>query len=148
MCQVCRHTHCLSVCPNAPDPPAVTTCARCGESVTPGYEYARIDGLDYCAECIEDMPYCELVPLLGGIIWKRGTTKGAAASAAVGMITALLSIFGVITVPFSSIFPVLPAIAAYIVVSLCTKHAPTENTARVAEVVEVSASEKSNNAAN
>lgn len=66
MCQVCRHTHCLSVCPNAPDPPAVTTCARCGESVTPGYEYARIDGLDYCAECIEDMPYCELVPLLGG----------------------------------------------------------------------------------
>lgn len=38
-----------------------------------------------------------LVPLLGGIIWKRGTTKGAAASAAVGMITALLSIFGVIT---------------------------------------------------
>lgn len=89
-----------------------------------------------------------LVPLLGGIIWKRGTTKGAAASAAVGMITALLSIFGVITVPFSSIFPVLPAIAAYIVVSLCTKHAPTENTARVAEVVEVSASEKSNNAAN
>lgn len=64
------------------------------------------------------------------------------------MITALLSIFGVITVPFSSIFPVLPAIAAYIVVSLCTKHAPTENTARVAEVVEVSASEKSNNAAN
>ena len=60
MCQVCRHTHCLSVCPNAPDPPAVTTCARCGESVTPGYEYARIDGLDYCAECIEDMPYCEL----------------------------------------------------------------------------------------
>jgi len=39
-----------------------------------------------------------LVPLLGGIIWKRGTTKGAAASAAVGMITALLSIFGVIIV--------------------------------------------------
>ena len=65
-----------------------------------------------------------LVPLLGGIIWKRGTTKGAAASAAVGMITALLSIFGVITVPFSSIFPVLPGAVTYIVVSLCTKHAP------------------------
>lgn len=67
-----------------------------------------------------------LVPLLGGIIWKRGTTKGAAASAAVGMITALLSIFGVITVPFSSIFPVLPGVVAYIVVSLCTKHAFAE----------------------
>ena len=89
-----------------------------------------------------------LVPLLGGIIWKRGTTKGAAASAAVGMITALLSIFGVITVPFSSIFPVLPGVVAYIVVSLCTKHAPTENTAKVADVVMASTSEKSNNAAN
>lgn len=89
-----------------------------------------------------------LVPLLGGIIWKRGTTKGAAASAAVGMITALLSIFGVITVPFSSIFPVLPGAVTYIVVSLCTKHAPTENTAKVADVVMASTSEKSNNAAN
>ena len=89
-----------------------------------------------------------LVPLLGGIIWKRGTTKGAAASAAVGMITALLSIFGVITVPFSSIFPVLPGVVAYIVVSLCTKHAPTENTEKVADVVMASTSEKSNNAAN
>ena len=89
-----------------------------------------------------------LVPLLGGIIWKRGTTKGAAASAAVGMITALLSIFGVITVPFSSVFPVLPGVVAYIVVSLCTKHAPTENTAKVADVVMASTNEKSNNAAN
>ena len=58
------------------------------------------------------------------------------------MITALLSIFGVITVPFSSIFPVLPGVVAYVVVSLCTKHAPTENTAKVAEVVEISAKEK------
>lgn len=66
MCQICRQSPCLSGCPNEPDPPAVSTCTRCGESVTLGYEYARIDGLDYCAECIDDMPYCELVPLLGG----------------------------------------------------------------------------------
>lgn len=83
-----------------------------------------------------------LVPLLGGIIWKRGTTKGAAASAAVGMIFALLTLFNVITVPFSSIFPVFPAIVVYIVVSLLTKHAPTENTARVADVVSASKAEK------
>lgn len=76
-----------------------------------------------------------LVPLIGGIVWKRGTTKGAAASAAVGMITALVTLFGLVTVPFSSVFPVVPAILAYVVVSLCTKHSPTENTARVAEVV-------------
>lgn len=83
-----------------------------------------------------------LVPLLGGIIWKRGTTKGAAVSAAVGMLTALLSIFGVISVPFDSIFPVVPGTIAYIIVSLCTKHAPTENTARVADVVAVAKEEK------
>lgn len=66
MCQICRHSPCLNGCPNAPDPPAVTTCRKCGEPITPGYEFARIDGLDYCDECIDDMPYCELVPLLGG----------------------------------------------------------------------------------
>lgn len=66
MCQICRHSPCLNGCPNAPDPPAVTTCRKCGEPITPGYEFARIDGLDYCDKCIDDMPYCELVPLLGG----------------------------------------------------------------------------------
>ncbi|MBE6989660.1 MAG: sodium:solute symporter family protein [Ruminococcaceae bacterium] len=76
-----------------------------------------------------------LVPLIGGLVWKRGTTKGAAAAAAVGMITAFLCIFKVISVPFSSIFPVVPAIVAYVIVSLCTKHSPSENTARVADVV-------------
>ena len=82
------------------------------------------------------------MPLVGGIIWKRGTTKGAAAAAAVGMGTALLSIFGVITVPFSSVFPVVPGIIAYVIVSLCTKHSPTENTAKVAEVVASAKEEK------
>ena len=83
-----------------------------------------------------------LVPLIGGLLWKRGTTKGAAAAAAVGMITAFLCIFKVIQVPFSSIFPVLPAIVAYIAVSLCTKHAPSENTARVAEVLAADAADQ------
>lgn len=83
-----------------------------------------------------------LVPLIGGLVWKRGTTIGAAASAAIGMITALLSLFGVITVPFSSIFPVVPGIIAYVVVSLCTKHAPSEDTSRVADVVAAAKEEK------
>lgn len=83
-----------------------------------------------------------LVPLIGGLVWKRGTTKGAAASAAVGMITALLSLSGIITVPFSSIFPVVPGIIAYVIVSLCTKHAPSEDTSRVADVVAHAKEEK------
>lgn len=85
-----------------------------------------------------------LVPLLGGIVWKRGTTKGAAAAAVCGMATALLSMFGLITVPFSSVFPVVPAIIAYVVVSLCTKHAPSENTAKVADVMAMARAEKEN----
>ncbi len=76
-----------------------------------------------------------LVPLIGGLVWKRGTTKGAAAAAIVGMVTAFLCIFNVLKVPFSSIFPVVPAIVAYIVVSLLTEHSPSENTARVADVI-------------
>ena len=83
-----------------------------------------------------------LIPLVGGIIWKRGTTKGAAASAAIGMITALVTLTGLVTVPFSSVFPVVPGIIAYVVVSLCTKHSPTENTARVADVVAAAKAEK------
>ena len=66
MCEVCHMSRCPAGCPNAPDPPAVTTCHRCGDSITPGSEYARIDGLDYCEGCMDDMPYCENVPLLGG----------------------------------------------------------------------------------
>ena len=120
-----------------------STLHRCGTTIP-----APLQARQSCRFLETDLLFPPLVPLLGGIIWKRGTTKGAAASAAVGMITALLSIFGVITVPFSSIFPVLPGVVAYIVVSLCTKHAPTENTAKVADVVMASTSEKSNNAAN
>ena len=69
MCDLCRMNPCHPLCPNAPDPPAVTTCYRCGEPIVPGDEYAHIDGIDYCENCFDDMPYCELVLLLGGE-WK------------------------------------------------------------------------------
>lgn len=62
-----------------------------------------------------------LIPLLGGIIWKRGTTQGAAASAILGTIVAILCVVGVIQVPFASVFPLLPALITYVIVSLCTK---------------------------
>ena len=66
MCAICMKTPCDPRCPNAPDPPAVASCHRCGEPIVPGDEYARIDGVNYCENCIDDMPYCELIPLLGG----------------------------------------------------------------------------------
>lgn len=69
MCSECHMTPCHPRCPNALDPPTVTTCYWCKESICPGDEYARIDGVDYCEGCIDDMPYCVLIPLLGGE-WK------------------------------------------------------------------------------
>ena len=53
-----------------------------------------------------------------------------------------MTLTGLVTVPFSSVFPVVPGIIAYVVVSLCTKHSPTENTARVADVVAAAKAEK------
>lgn len=72
MCSLCMKSPCDSRCPNAPDPQAVTDCARCHNKIYPGEEYATIDGLDYCECCIEDMPSSELVTLFGGE-WKKAT---------------------------------------------------------------------------
>lgn len=69
MCEICHSSPCLSRCPNAPDPTSVAHCRCCGEAIIPGDEYGIIGGLEYCADCIDDMPYCELIPLLGGD-WK------------------------------------------------------------------------------
>lgn len=69
MCRECHMSRCSSRCPMAPEPPAVTTCYRCKEPIIPGDEYAHIYGVDYCEMCLEDMPYSELVTLMGGE-WK------------------------------------------------------------------------------
>ena len=46
MCSICHMSPCPAGCPNAPDPPGVTTCVRCGEAVRVGEEYARkVDAL-------------------------------------------------------------------------------------------------------
>ena len=74
MCSVCLKNPCDSRCPNAPEPQAVTDCHRCNSPIYPGEEYARIGGVDYCESCIDDMPYCELIPLLGGE-WRKATEE-------------------------------------------------------------------------
>ena len=66
MCEICYHSPCLSGCPNAPDPPAAFRCHGCEEAIYPEDEYARIDGVEYCEDCIDNMPYCVLIPKLGG----------------------------------------------------------------------------------
>ena len=62
-----------------------------------------------------------LVPFVGGLLWKRGTAKGALASTIAGIVCALLISFGFFTPPYSSVFPVLPAVIVYFAVSLLTQ---------------------------
>ncbi|WP_256103257.1 sodium:solute symporter [Streptomyces sp. ODS05-4] len=62
-----------------------------------------------------------LVPILGGLLWKRGTVYGALAAVAVGGLTVvgLMAAFGVLaTEPIY--YGLLASLAAYLVVSLAT----------------------------
>ncbi|MCB6608014.1 sodium:solute symporter family protein [[Clostridium] symbiosum] len=68
------------------------------------------------------------VPFVGGVAWKRGTATGAVAASIVGVATVLISwipgmVFPLGNIIPSGIFPIIPSAVAYIIVSLCTKHA-------------------------
>lgn len=67
-----------------------------------------------------------LVPFLGGLFWKRGTSKGAVVSAVVGIGLYLLDMAGLVSIPFASISTVIPAAAAYVIVSVFTKPVSVE----------------------
>lgn len=62
-----------------------------------------------------------LIPFLGGIIWKKATAAGAVVSSIVGVMFCVLDMIGVFHPTYESIFPLIPAAAAYIVVSLATQ---------------------------
>lgn len=62
-----------------------------------------------------------LIPFLGGIVWKGANAKGAVASSIVGVIVCVLDMVGVFHPTYESIFPLIPALAAYIIVSLATR---------------------------
>lgn len=66
MCKECLQYPCHPRCPNAPEPKPVENCYRCGGGIYPEDEYAKIDGVCYCESCIDEMPYSELIPLIGG----------------------------------------------------------------------------------
>lgn len=62
-----------------------------------------------------------LVMFVGGIFWKKATRTGAVASSLVGMFFVMLYKYCGVTLPYPSVFPLLPSLIAYIVVSLCTQ---------------------------
>lgn len=61
-----------------------------------------------------------LVMVLGGIFWKKGTKEGAIASALCGMAMILLNMY-VVSIPYIAFTSLIPALIAYIVVSLLTQ---------------------------
>lgn len=61
-----------------------------------------------------------LVMVVGGVLWKKGTKEGAIASAICGMAMILLTKVGV-NIPYIGLTSLVPAIIAYVVVSLVTQ---------------------------
>lgn len=61
-----------------------------------------------------------LVMVMGAVFWKKSTKEGAIASFAVGVGLTLLDYVGVISLPYSSVSPLIPAAIVFVVVSLLT----------------------------
>ena len=66
-----------------------------------------------------------LVPFLGGLIWKRGSTRGAVSASLVGMAACLANFFGLISLPYASLTCIALAIVTFVAVSLLTPDPPT-----------------------
>ncbi len=64
MCDICLRSPCHPRCPNAEPPAAVYDCSKCKEGIIPGEKYARIDGLHYHLDCLEDMGTEKLLEFL------------------------------------------------------------------------------------
>ena len=58
------------------------------------------------------------VPFLGGILWKKGSGKGAIAASLAGIATVVLGWLGVTLPSMGGFFPCIPGVIAFVVVSL------------------------------
>lgn len=65
MCEYCHKFPHHPRCPMAPDPPVVETCHKCKWEIRVGEDYAKIDGVAYCENCLDDMSLSELIVLCG-----------------------------------------------------------------------------------
>lgn len=62
-----------------------------------------------------------LVMVVGAFFWKKGTAQGAVASTAAGMFFVALDKIFHVPLPYASVFPLLPSLIAYVVVSYATQ---------------------------
>lgn len=65
MCAMCGSYHCVSRCPNAPEPIAVYECCKCGYGILAGDKYYDSPEGNICKDCIEDMTVDEFMELIG-----------------------------------------------------------------------------------
>ena len=70
-----------------------------------------------------------LVPVVGALLWKRGTEQGAWASFIVGIGFVALSTLKVIDIPYHYVVGLVPALIIYVVVSLLTAPPSRDSTA-------------------
>ena len=62
-----------------------------------------------------------LVMVVGGIFWSKATKEGAIASFIVGVGLTALDSAGIVSIPYASVLPLVPALIVFIVVSLMTQ---------------------------
>ena len=58
--------------------------------------------------------------VMGAVFWEKSTKEGAIASFIVGVGLTLLNYVHIITLPYASVFPLLPATIVFVIVSLLT----------------------------
>ena len=58
------------------------------------------------------------VPFIGGLLWKKGSSKGAIAASLFGIATVVLGWLGVSLPSLGGFFPCIPGVIAFVVVSL------------------------------
>ncbi len=61
-----------------------------------------------------------LVMIVGAIFWKKATRQGAIASFIAGVACVIINKMGV-SLPYASVFPLIPSFLAYVIVSLMTQ---------------------------
>lgn len=62
-----------------------------------------------------------LIPIAGAILWKGATRQGAIAAVLCGLAGFALIQFGILSVPYGTLFPLIPSLIGFVVVSLFTK---------------------------